>query len=492
MFSFGHNPFAPSYQSYDPYEQLLLQQELQRRRQAEEYARRRQLEELNRRRAAQLEYARREAELQRRREAEALRRRETELEARRRKLSEPAHPRGLWIGSPGSRHSMFDGGVQDLFDALYGCPRPRSPSPAATGRRSMSSAPRTAWERSSSAEPKTKVRFTAEDSALSDTEEPVTDGPASKAAPTVSSTPEDAADVTETQQVDASPSRKAIADILSKFSSLKSGFTFPTTLDFLPSPEGVSTPTPRLAYTPNNAPLHQYEHLLTGLLTQLDAVESYGDAEVRKIRKDAVKEIEKELEELDGRKVHEWRRQFEPAASEVMAIEPISDTTPDIDMTQGASSTEEFTLQPQASVNPASVPLPYDEDRELRIDDIPEPPAISSEPVALDIPTQPSPQGDEEPHPDVSPQQPPAHSEFTEVVSPVPSSPSTRSSEPTQAAPVQESSVDIPASEAMVAEHDAAEDDYVSVPSANNIGVAHPEVEGSEEEHIKDDWELSF
>ncbi|KAG8698474.1 hypothetical protein FRC08_005888, partial [Ceratobasidium sp. 394] len=313
MFPFGHNPYASSYQSYDPYEQLLLQQELQRRRQAEEYARRRQLEELNRRRAAQLEYARREAELQRRREAEAARRREAEIEARRRKLSEPAHPRGLRVGGPGSRHSMFDGGVQDLFDALYGRPRPRSPSPAAAGRRSMSSAPRTTQERSSSVEPRTKVQFATEDSAVSDTEEPAIDGPASKLVPAASA-PEDAADA-DTQQVDTSLSRKVVTNILSKFASLKSGFTFPPTLDFLPSPEGVSTPTPKLAYTPNNAPLHQYEHLLTGLLTQLDAVESYGDAEVRKTRKDAVKEIEKELEELDGKKVHEWRRQFEPAAS---------------------------------------------------------------------------------------------------------------------------------------------------------------------------------
>ncbi|KAG8737288.1 hypothetical protein FRC10_008378 [Ceratobasidium sp. 414] len=488
MFSFGHNPFAPSYQPYEPYEQVILQQELQRRRQAEEYARRRQLEELNRRRAAQLEYARREAELKRRREAEALHRREIELEARRRKLSEPAHLRGPRIGGPGSRHSMFDGGMQDLFDALYGRPHPRSPSPAATERRPMSSAPRTTRGRSSSVEPKTKVRFAAEDSAVSDTEGPVTDGPASKAAPTVSSTPEDAADVAETQQVDMFSSRKAITDILSKFSSLKSGFTFPTTLDFLPSPEGVSTPTPRLAYTPNNAPLHQYEHLLTGLLTQLDAVESYGDAEVRKTRKDAVKEVEKELEELDGKKVYEWRRQFEPAVSEIMAIEPISDTTPDINTTQDAPSTEEFTLQSQASVDPASVPLPSDEDRELQIDD-PEPPATSPKPMALDVPTQPSlPQGDEE-HADINSQQPSAHSELTEqVVPPTPSSPSTRNAEPTQATP----RVDIPTSEAMVTEHDAAEDDYVSVPSAENVGVAHPVAEGSEEGHIKDDWELNF
>lgn len=153
MFPFGHNPYGSSFQSYDPFEQLRLQQELQRRRQAEEYYRRQQLEELNRRRAEQLEYARRQAELQRLREAEARRRRELDIEARRRKLSEPSHPRGLRFResvSPergaASRRSMFDGGVQDLFDAIYGN---RAPS----GRRSASSDPRG-----------TRVRFEPEQS----------------------------------------------------------------------------------------------------------------------------------------------------------------------------------------------------------------------------------------------------------------------------------------------------------------------------------------
>ncbi|KAF8755641.1 hypothetical protein RHS01_05140 [Rhizoctonia solani] len=42
-----------------------------------------------------------------------------------------------------------------------------------------------------------------------------------------------------------------------------------------------------------------YEHALTGLLTKLDGVESYGDAELRKARKEAVKRVEEELKRLD-------------------------------------------------------------------------------------------------------------------------------------------------------------------------------------------------
>ncbi|KAG8737331.1 hypothetical protein FRC12_017189 [Ceratobasidium sp. 428] len=511
MFPFGRSPYASSYQSYDPYDQILLQQELQRRRQAEEYARRRQLEELNRRRAAQLEYARREAELQRRREAEELRRREMEIEARRRKLSEPSHPQGLRMGGPGSRHSMFDGGVQDLFDALYGRPHPRSPSPDTSGRRSVSTAPRAARERPSSVEPRTKVRFATEDvsifptfgelavtnevatqqSAVSDTEEPSNNSPDPNTMPdAASSTPDDAIDDSQNQQIDTSPSRKAVVDILSKFANLKSGFTFPATLDFLPPPEGVSAPAPKLAYTPNNAPLHQHEHLLTGLLTQLDAVESYGDAEVRKARKDAVKEIEKELEELDGRKVNEWRRQFEPEAT---VVEPISESTPDaVGTTQSTAPITEETSQNRMSVDPVSVPLPSDEDRELYTNDFPEPVATSSDPMVPDLssaePSLSQSSGDNNSQNSVAP------SELAEpATQPAPLSVSIQDAELIQDVFMHAPSIDQPALEPR--NNEATEDDYVHITPVKKVDKPNPVVRGPENEDdakIKDDWELNF
>ncbi|QRW10876.1 BAG domain protein [Ceratobasidium sp. AG-Ba] len=490
MFPFGYNPYGSSYQSYDPYDQIRLQQELQRRRQAQEYARQRQLEELNRRRAAQLEYARREAELQRRREAEALRQRQMELEARRRKLSEPARPRG--IGGPGYRHSMFDGGVQDLFDALYGRPRARSPSPNSPGRRSASSAPKAERARSPSAEPKSKVRFAPDDSAVSDGEEQDADVSGPKGVPIAVSTPDEPMDTTESsEQVDSSPSRKAVSDILAKFSTLRSDFTFPTKLDFLPSPDGVSTPTPKLAYTPNNAPLHQYEHLLTGLLTQLDAVESYGDAEVRKARKDAVKEIEKELEELDVKKVQDWRKQFEPP----VVVEPTSEPAPEVEMTRDVSSSTEEASDPQAqaqtqaSVDPASVPLPQSEDRELGMEINPEHSASTSEPIVANTtaaqdaevsspqPAAPAPSSENED----------AHlgSTLLRPSSPSPDSNGDRTIMPKHSVPAK------PAEEISIVskpEHaDTAEDDYVNVPSATMDSRVN-----DDDAKIKDDWELEF
>jgi hypothetical protein len=192
----------------------------------------------------------------------------------------------------------------------------------------------------------------------------------------------DATDATETEQVDTSPSRKAVDNVLSNFASLKSNFAFPATLDFLPPPEGISAPAPKLAYTPNNAPLHQYEHLLTGLLTQLDAVESYGDIEVRKARKDAVRQIEQELEDLDRRKLQNWTSQFAPPTNE-----SVSEPAPSVGEPSEVSS--ETVVPHEACVDPVSVPLPPDEDRGQP--SRPSTPSNDAEPDSAAAPTQEAP-----------------------------------------------------------------------------------------------------
>lgn len=268
--------------------------------------------------------------------------------------------------------------------------------------------------------------------AVSDTEEPDTATSQPQPISTDSAPPTtDSVDNIQPEEVDISPSQAAVSNILSKFAALKSDFKFPATLDFLNSPEADPTTTPKLAYTPNNAPLHQYEHLLTGLLTQLDAVESFGQESVRKARKDVVKAIEQELGELDARKLQEWRRQFPPtestiplvdsemsvvesqipaAGDEVPVVEkeaPKVDTVPESDSQtqppQNAPATVETSATaddpitegaPQnANVDPASIPLPLDEDQEMRVEttsvklpDTPFEPAAPSEPVAASLP----------------------------------------------------------------------------------------------------------
>ena len=92
-----------------------------------------------------------------------------------------------------------------------------------------------------------------------------------------------------------SSSLTIIEDIRSALSKLSADFSLPPSLDFSDDePDG-------LAYTPINAPVRVYEHALNRLLEQLDAVESDGDEEVRVVRRAAVKEVEKTIEDVEKR-----------------------------------------------------------------------------------------------------------------------------------------------------------------------------------------------
>ncbi|CAE6522471.1 unnamed protein product [Rhizoctonia solani] len=295
----------PAYHRYNPYEELVMQQELQRRRQIEAYLRRQQAEEIERRRR-EYEAAVR-AEYERRQQAELERRRQAELQRRRQ-----AHQaRG--------RHSMYDGGLESLFDALYGGQSSHQARPS--GHTHEEHQPNPTARKSSTPTPPTPPTR-SRDPALT----PV---PVSTPVPVPTSTEPEPEDE---PQVDTTPSHTTIRSIFSSFTTLQSEFTFPTRLDFQPG-------SSKLAYTPNNAPLHRYEHALTGLLTRLDAVESYGDDGVRRARKEAVKTIEQELERLDEMKAEAWRRISEPEPEVVKS-------------------------NTGGGVDPTSVPLPEDEEME--------------------------------------------------------------------------------------------------------------------------------
>ena len=87
----------------------------------------------------------------------------------------------------------------------------------------------------------------------------------------------------------------SVRAVRTQFSALESAFKFPPVLDFEHS---------ELAVTPNNAPVRAYEYALNGLLERLDAIESDGDEEVRDVRREVVREVERALEEVE-RKVKE-------------------------------------------------------------------------------------------------------------------------------------------------------------------------------------------
>jgi len=59
--------------------------------------------------------------------------------------------------------------------------------------------------------------------------------------------------------------------------------------------------------TPTDQAIRAHEHELTGLLTELDAVESDGDEAIRRVRKGLVSRIETELADLERNKDDAWK-----------------------------------------------------------------------------------------------------------------------------------------------------------------------------------------
>ncbi|KAG7450135.1 uncharacterized protein BT62DRAFT_927449 [Guyanagaster necrorhizus] len=111
---------------------------------------------------------------------------------------------------------------------------------------------------------------------------------------------------------DVVSSMEAVRNVEAAFRTLESEFVFPAQLDFTPalspaSSDSELSPTGRLAYTSRNAPVRYYEQSLSGLLAQLDSVESFGDEALRSVRKEVVGRVESALEELEREVDGRWR-----------------------------------------------------------------------------------------------------------------------------------------------------------------------------------------
>lgn len=112
---------------------------------------------------------------------------------------------------------------------------------------------------------------------------------------------------------------QTLASIDANFESNKQNFTLPENLTFQPSPppsdlnqaEHHKPPTPKLAFSSNNHDFLAYEHGLLEMLTSIDGVQSGGDLTIRKARKNLVKKIEKELENLDKAREAAWHKSLE-------------------------------------------------------------------------------------------------------------------------------------------------------------------------------------
>jgi hypothetical protein len=99
-----------------------------------------------------------------------------------------------------------------------------------------------------------------------------------------------------------------------KLVTLTSGFTFPSHLDFqedttsAPNSDDSTPSIPALTYTSANVPYHSHAQSLLGLLVEADAVESNGDEEVRRRRKEYVRLVDVELDALERRKAEAWEQ----------------------------------------------------------------------------------------------------------------------------------------------------------------------------------------
>ncbi|KAL0581371.1 hypothetical protein V5O48_000635 [Marasmius crinis-equi] len=176
---------------------------------------------------------------------------------------------------------------------------------------------------------------------------------------------------------DVLKSMETVHNIDAAFTAIQQDFVFPTTLDFTPTsstaPSPVSSdtenPTPtisKLAYTSRNHPIRYYEQSLSGLLSQLDGVESFGNGEVRMRRKEVVARVEGALDELEREVEGRWKVRVEkerrespvPASHEAETPAPAADF-----VILGNAATAPVERGPEAAQNAtteeeASIPAP--------------------------------------------------------------------------------------------------------------------------------------
>ncbi|KAG8779686.1 hypothetical protein FRC12_023954 [Ceratobasidium sp. 428] len=95
-----------------------------------------------------------------------------------------------------------------------------------------------------------------------------------------------------------------IEEIIYELNSRVLNFKMPDHLELATPGDGESLP--RLPYTGRNRPLIDHKHKLDSLWDRLDKIESDGDQGIRDMRKQAVEEVRKSLEELDRQQSMAW------------------------------------------------------------------------------------------------------------------------------------------------------------------------------------------
>ncbi|KAI0255567.1 hypothetical protein BJV78DRAFT_684901 [Lactifluus subvellereus] len=175
-----------------------------------------------------------------------------------------------------------------------------------------------------------------------------------------------------------------VRSVRTQLYAVESAFKFPAVLDFDQS---------ELAATPNNAPVRAYEQALNGFLEQLDAIESDGDEEIRDVRREVVKEVERALEDVE-RRVREQAPQApapEVTKEEVDGYDvegkepeplPVAQDAPPADLAFVTGDAKLTGPEPAVAVSPADA----DVDLAISGEYVAAPPAVaSSRSVALGL-----------------------------------------------------------------------------------------------------------
>lgn len=203
---------------------------------------------------------------------------------------------------------------------------------------------------------------------------------------------------------------QTIADIDSRFQTLKSQFTLPRHVDFQGATSGTpvtvdtltlpplstfedfssdsesesedgSSSVPRLAYSTTNGPIHQYDEDLNQLLGKLDAVESGGDKAVRERRRELVRSVEREATRIEKWKEAVWRAFKGPEVSSAQEVEV---TSADVPMeTQAPEAPADSEVQ-VAQSEPTDVPI--DSESAVEFTATPTTVSVDNVPAPLDIP----------------------------------------------------------------------------------------------------------
>ncbi|OCF59730.1 hypothetical protein L486_02402 [Kwoniella mangroviensis CBS 10435] len=124
-------------------------------------------------------------------------------------------------------------------------------------------------------------------------------------APTPASVPVSTpATVDSTDSTNSSSSITALDSIESQLESLRSSFTFPPRLSFAHSTS--ETVSPPLLFNKTNSAYHTQANSYLQLLLKADGISSNGDKEIRKRRKELVRKVEQEIEQLEKQKDEIW------------------------------------------------------------------------------------------------------------------------------------------------------------------------------------------